>query len=369
MKKASIGHSEATVFIIVMTGTKVLLGYPRLVTEVGFNAGWLISLLSGLISIGFWLVISSILNRFPGKSLAEITEIILGPVLGLIANVIVVLYVLFGTSNLVRLFSEAVILTSLTETPLSILALLLILGTWIAAYYGLEAITRSAYIFFPFIALSIVVVLIALYPYYDFKQFLPFLGSGALPVLKYSFLGTSAFGEVISLAYLAGYFAFGPEKLKKIGALGLFIVTLFFVAIVGAYLMVLPFPTSFETYVPIYQLSRSIFLGHYFQRVEAVFVIFWTFMAFLRLSAGIMVVAVILQDTLKLPYYRPLLPALCLLTFSLSLTPIDLIETMKLEGQVRMVYGWLVAFVLPLLIWGTALLLRKGDNKRTDAKS
>lgn len=369
MKKASLGHSEAAAFIIVMIVTKVLLGYPRLVTEVGFNAGWLISLLSGLISIGFWLVISGILIRFPGKSLAEITEIILGPVLGQIINLLVVCYVLFGTSNLLRLFSEAVILTTLTETPISILALLYILGTWIAVYYGLEAISRSAYIAFPFVVISVIVVLLVLYPYYDFKQFLPFMGAGVLPVIKHSFLGTSAFGEVTSLAYLAGYFSFGPEKLKKIGVFSLFIVMAFFVTIVGAYLMVLPFPTSLETYVPIYQLNRSIFLGHYFQRVEAVFVIFWAFMAFLRLSAGIMVVAVILQDTLKLPYYRPLLPALCLLTFSLALTPADLVETMKLEGQVRMVYGWLVTFILPLLIWGIALLLRKGDSKKNDAES
>lgn len=368
MKKASLGHSEVTTFIIVMMGTKTFLGHPRLVTEVGLTAGWLITLLSGLISIGFWLFISDILVRFPGKSLAEIIESIFGSVLGIMINLIIVGYIYFNTSNMVRLFSESVAITALTEARINALALLFILGIWFAAYYGLEAISRSAYISFPFITVGVGIVLITLYPYYDFKQLLPIMGSGVLPVIKESFVTTAAFGEITYLAYLTKYFSFETEKLKKIGVFSILIVTILSVAVVVVYLMVLPYPTSSETLVPFYQLSRSIFLGHYFQRVEAAFIIFWTLMAFLRLSLGIIISALILQDIFKVPYYRPLLPALCLLAFSLALTPTDFMQSIKFEGVFK-AYAWLVTFILPLLVWVVAIVLRKGGNRTNDAES
>ncbi|MDD2212135.1 MAG: endospore germination permease [Clostridia bacterium] len=367
MKKELVGHSEAAAFIIIMIGAKAFLGYPRIVTEWGLTAGWLVVLLSGLISIVFWLMIVGVLGRFPGKPLSEIAEVTLGPVLGLGINTFVFLYSIFGTSNHLRLFSEAAILTVLTETPVIILALIFVLTAWLAAYYGIEALFRSAYFSFPFLAIGVALVLLVLYPYYDFKMLLPLTGPGVWPVIKSSFWGTSAFGEVIILAYLVRYFSFKPERLKNVGVFSLSFVMMFFIAITGVYLMVLPVPASSETLVPFYQLSRSIFLGHYFQRVEAVFVIFWTFTAFISIAAGILVGAIILQDTFKLPSYRPLLPALCLLTFSLAFTPLDLIQTVKLEGEVRMSYGWIPTFVLPLLIWAAALILRKGENKTNDS--
>jgi spore germination protein KB len=369
VNKELVGYSEATAFIIIAIGAKAFLGYPRIITDLGLTAGWLVVLLSGLLSILFWLMIVGVLERFPGKPLTEITEITFGPVLGLGINLFIFFYSIFGTSNILRLFSEATILTVLTETPVVILALIFILAAWLAVYYGLEAIFYSAYFSYSILSIVVVVVLIVLYPYYDLKMLLPFMGSGVWPVVKSSFCCTSAFGEVMILAYLVPYFSFKTQKLKKAGVFSISFVMTFFIAIIGVYLMVLPVPTSSETLVPFYQLSRSIFLGHYFQRVEAFFVIFWVFTAFLSIAAGMLVGAIILQDTFKLPYYRPLLPALCLLTFSLAFTPHDLMDAVKLEREVRMLYGWLPTFVLPLLIWLVALLGRKGEKKTNDSQS
>ena len=363
MKKVYIGHAEVTALVIIMIGAKAFLGYPRIVTEIGLTAGWLIPLLSGFISLGFWLILSRLLARFPGKSLTEITELTFGPSLGLILNMLVFFYFLLGTGSLLRLFSEAVILTILTETPISAIAILFILTAWTAVYYGIEAISRSAYISFPFLVIGVAAVLLVLYPYYDFKQLLPVMGGGILPLLKQSFLGISSFGEVISLAYLVPYFSFDTAKLQRVGILSISFIAVFFIAIVIVYSMVLPFPTSTETLLPIYQLSRSIFLGHYFQRVEAVFVIFAAFAAFLRISIGLLITAIILRDTLKLPYIQPLFPVLCLLIFSFAFTPADMSQTVKIETLFSVVYGWIITFALPFLIWVITLIFRKGEGR------
>lgn len=367
MNKVLIGPWEATAFSIILMGAKAFLGYPRLITDWGLTAGWLVVLLSGLLSIIFWLLIISVLARFPGKSLTEISELTLGSFLGLGINIIVFIYVILGTSSILRLFCEASTLTVLTEAPVNIIALLYLLAAWLGAYYGIEAIFRSAYFSFSLLSIGVILVLVLLYPYYDLKMLLPLTGSGIGPVLLSSVWGTTAFGEVVILAYLARFFAFEPQRLKNVGVFSISYVMVFFIAIIIVYLMVLPYPTSSETLVPFYQLSRSIFLGHYLQRVEAAFVIFWTFTAFLRISAGLLVGAIIFQDIFKLPFYRPLLPALSLIIFTSAFTPSDLMQVVQAEEEIRMVYGWLIAFVIPLLIALVALILKKGERKTNDS--
>ncbi|MDD2402107.1 MAG: endospore germination permease [Clostridia bacterium] len=359
--KVYIGYSEVATLISIMIGTKAFLGYPRLVTQLGMTAGWIIVFFSGLISLCLWLLISSFLACFPKKSLTAITESTFGSIIGTVLNIVVFTFSILVISNSLRIFSEVVIITALTETPVIVLTLVFILAAWIAAYYGIEAISRSAYISFPFIIASVIAVLILLYPYYDFKQITPIWGSGILSIGKNSFLGISAFGEVILLCYIIHYFQFDVKKVKQAGAFSIILVTIFFAAIVIVYQMVLPVPTSIETLVPFYQLSRSINLGHYFQRVESIFVMFWIFTAFLRLSMGLFVSTIIFQDTLKLPYYRPLLPAICLLVFSLSLTPADMMQTVMYE-DIKFNYGWLVTFVLPLFILVVALILKRKEE-------
>lgn len=362
MNKVRLGYSEMTAFLLIMMGTKVFLGYPRMVTQQGATAGWLIPLFSGLLAIGLWLVIMRLLEQFPGKSLTEITELVLGPVLGVGVNLVVFLYFFVSTALLLRIFSDSVSLTILTETPISAIGILFLLGAWFTVYYGIEAISRSASIALPYLFFGMLTVLVVLYPYYDFKKLLPLMGEGGWPLLKYSFLGLSSFGEVIALAYLIPFFSFDSKKLKRIGVIGIGITMVLFTVFVMAYLMVLVYPTSTETLLPVFQLSRSIFLGHYLQRVEAVFVIFVAFNALLRISIGLFVTLHILKDTLKLPYYHPLLAVFCLLLFTIAFTLHDMIETVYLESFLSMTYGWMITYALPLFIFFIALLRKKGEN-------
>jgi spore germination protein (amino acid permease) len=357
--KVLVGHSEIAALFAIILGTKAFMGYPRLVTQLGLTAGWMIVLFGGLISLGLWLMIMGLMAKFPGKSLTFIAEDTFGSILGTGLNILMFLYILFTTSNLLRLLAEGVIFTALRETPVSALTVLFILMAWIGAYYGIEGIARTAYIAFPFITLGVAFALLSLYTYYDIRQLLPIFGSGILPVAKNSVIQTSAFGEIIFIAYFIKYFSFDAQKLRNTGIFSISFVTIFFMAVVVVYLMVFPVPVSNEALSPFYQLSRTIFLGYYFQRVEAVFVLFWNFSSFILLSASLLISATILQDTLKLPYYRPLLPALCLLVLSLALTPKNLMQAISLEGEIRMTYGSLFTFVLPLVILFVALIRRK----------
>jgi len=358
-----LGHSEAIAVTMIFLGSKAFLGYPRMMAQMGATAGWIIILLSSIFSIAFWLIISSLLERFPGKSILEINEVVLGKYLGFGLNIIALLYIIFSSSLLLRLFSEAVILTALPHVPISALNFLFLIPMFVAAYLGLEAISRSAYISLPFIMAGTFAVLVFLYPFWDITELYPVLGAGAWPLLKYGFLNTSAFGEVLILAILAPFFSFGPERLRYAGITSIVIVAVSLILITVVYLMVIPMPGATENLVPFYQLSRTIYLGRYYQRLESVFILFWTFTAFLRLAIGYITAALITREIFKIPYYRPLLPALAVIILSLALTPEDVMKTVELEKQLRLFYGWIITFFLPSSVGAAAYLLKKGDRR------
>lgn len=366
-KSTKMGYSEALAITMIFIGTKAFLGYPRTVIEQGYTAGWLIVLVGGLSSVVLWMVISRLLARFPGKSLMEIIDIVLGPGLGLIVKLVGFIYILLTTSLLLRQFSDAVILTALPHAPISSLAFLFVIPVWIATYLGIEAITRSAFISLPFILFGVLAVLLSIYPYWEYNKLFPVLGAGPGLVLLYGATNVSAFEEVIILAILVPFFSFGSDKLKQVGVISLLFVTFVFVLITLVFLMVLPYPVATENLAPFYQLSRTIYLGRYYQRVEAAFILFWTFTAFLRLAIGLIACTYVLQETLKLPYYRPLLPALIMLILSLALTPAGLMQTVELE-KIRLTYSGLIAFGIPCAVFAVALLRRKGEYDAKDNK-
>ncbi len=364
--KVKIGYYEVTAIILVLIGTKAFTGFPRFIVEAGLTAGWIIILESGLLSIALWLLISALLFRFPGKSLTQINNLVLGPAFGILANLIFLSYITINNSNLLRLFSEAVILTALPEAPVSSLTFLFIIPALVAVHIGIEAIGRSTYIALPFIVIGTISVLAAIYPFMDHWQLLPLFGSGVGTVLTHGLLSVSGFSEVLILAYFVPYFSFDGSKLRRLGIFSIAVSTLAFVLIVAVYLMVIPVPGAQENIVPFYQLSRMIYLGRYFQRVEAIFILFWTFTAFLWIALGLAVIAIIVRDMLKIPYYRPILPALSTLFVSIGLTPADFMQSIEIEKFILGTIGWQFTFIPPCVVYMLSLLRKKGGRVKHD---
>lgn len=359
-----IGYPEAFAMILVLIGTKAFLGYPRLMTELGMTAGWMIVIVGGIAAIGFWLVIAQLIDRFPGKSLIKINEELLGSFFGTALNLTFLVYIIVVSSVLLRQFADIIVFSALPEAPISSLTFLFLIPAVAAVYMGLEAISRSTYISLPFILVGVIAVLLSLYNQWDAKQLLPVLGTGLGAVLKYGFLTVTTYEEILVLAILAPYISIEKSKLRMLGIESLLVVITVFTLIVLVYLMIFPIPGGNENLAPFYQLSRAISFGRYFQRVEAVFILFWTFTAFLRISISILVAVLVFMEIFKLPYYRPILPAIGVFIFSLSMTASDLMQTVVFEVRYHYLYGWLITLFLPCLIFGFAVL--KGEGARDD---
>lgn len=354
-----IGRSEIFALTLVYTGTKILLGIPRSFIEIAGTAGWMLPILSGLISLMLWFFVAKLLERFPGKSIMKINEEVAGPLFGTGLNIFLIIYLIVSSGNLLRLFSESVIVSALPAAPISSVAFLFLVPMVIAVYLGLEPIIRCMFISLPFIVFGTTGILFALIPFWDFTQIFPLFGEGLPKILTYSLPLTSVFGEVGILAILAPYFSFDGQKIRQVGFQCIILLSLFFSLSTLVYEIVIPYPGSIESYLPFYQMGRSIYLGRFFQRVESVFILFWTFSAFLRLAIGLFVGTYIYKEIFKVPYLLPLVPAMAITYLSLALTPTDLMHSVELE-RYRLLVGSLFTFGIPIGTLVLALLRGKG---------
>jgi hypothetical protein len=117
------------------------------------------------------------------------------------------------------------------------------------------------------------------------------------------------------------------EDLEKGVLTGLLAAGATLTATVVATLLFFPYPSGTRLTHPLGILARSIYLGRYFQRLEAVFVFTWFFPSAIQAGFTYFVILVFLAQMSGVNTYRMFLPALSALTFAIGAMPVSLHKT------------------------------------------
>ena len=112
---------------------------------------------------------------------------------------------------------------------------------------------------------------------------------------------------------------------------------------------------------PFYQLSRTISLGRFFQRVEPVYIIVWGINGIVKLGITLYAAAFTLAESLKLPDYRPFIWPLSLIIFILSFFPPDLPTVVYLDIHYLRPGAYIPNYLIPLAL--LLILWFKGRNR------
>jgi len=350
-----IGRSEVIALMGVLISSKLYLSFPQFLVAQGGTAAWLILMISGVVAVVGFIIVALLLQRYPGRSVIEINEIVLGPVLGVGVNVILVTFFLFITVVVLREYSETTILTALPETPVSVIMTVFLLGMLGAGYMGLEAIARAAYISSPFLIVGLLLILVLVFPSFNVLHLFPLFGEGLKSTAAAGISGSANMAEVLGLAILAPVISRRGKPvsmgLKVLGiSLSLMLVT------VISYELSFSYPVSVENNLPVYQMARLVFFGRFFQRVESIFVLFWTVTGLLALIISFYITVFGLTKLLRLPVYRPLLWPLATVVFVLAVLPADLPATIVLDRDIIRTYGSLPTFALTAVIYTVAMV-------------
>jgi len=359
-----IGSREAlTLLIIIMTG-KIFLSFPRDMVLLGQTAGWFLVILAGLVSLIAFAFLSNLLKRFPGKNLLQISTEIFGMVLGNVFNCILFFFFLIITALFFRQFAESFIISILPHTPISVISLGFMFILVYSCHLGIEAISRLAQFYGPFVLLALIFIFGFSLKNADFQQLAPVFGPGILPLLKETLPQTSIFSEILLLGIIAPLIR-EKNKLFKIGITSLLISIVISTLVTALVTLVYNYESANKLLFPIFQLARLVSIERFAQRTEAFFVFLWFFIAGLNLSGLFYSAVTRFAQTFRIKNYQPLIIPLGLLVYTISLIPSNMTQSVDFNSFKMNNYYALIFLGIPLILWLGALILRKGIRSKS----
>lgn len=361
--EVKFGKVEGISFLMVAICTQIFLNFPRVMAESVGTAGWMLVLYISIITILIFIIISILYSPFEGKDLLDIGEYAGSTIGRIITGLLIIFHFLFIISIILREFSEDLKIIALPTSPISFITIFFITGMFVGAYAGIESIVRVSVIAVPIIALGYLIILFGMFPYYDISKVMPLFGVGPKEIFIKGLSKISIFSGLIYLFIIAPFLK-TKENFNKVGYLGIFISSILLIISSFIFSIVIPYPSSTEGFLPVFQMARIFYFGVFFQRLESIFIYIWVTSAMLYLSAGLYTLAYIFTKTFKLKYYKPLVLPFAILIFTISLLPPNLVSTIKLETTYFRNFGWVTTFALTLtlLIWAR-IIKRYGDKK------
>ncbi len=357
-----IGLLQATILVFTVLTAKAILPFPGLAVRLGQTAGWLLMLMIGAVAAVLSLIIATLLERHPGRGLAAIAEEVAGPVGGILLNTLFLGWLLIELALVMRLFTEMFISAVLPNTPPSVVALLMIVIVIYAANGGLEPVSRANLILAPLIVVAFVATLLTSIKDLRLDWLFPLWGPGPAP-LAWTAIRTASFSGEVFLLAIHAYALREARLFRRAGLMGLGLSSVALAATVAVFVMAFGVEGAVGQPFPLFSLARLTYLGRFFQRSEALFVLFWALTAMIYLAVILHAAAVTAGAVLAVPYYRPLLYPVGLLAFALSLVPRNFLEAMVWIQTWRSADA-LVTFGVPALLLVLSLVRGRTGRER-----
>lgn len=368
MKEGRISSHGLFSILSILIITQLFLGIPRVLIKEAGSAGWLLIIMSAIIaSIGVFIIVR-LIKKFPGKNFIEIAEIVWGSPGRILVAVLMSFLFLFIATILIREFAETILTTVLPRTPISIVALIFLAAMVFGAYNGLEVITRSSVLLFPFIVVGLLSILLLTATFVDLTNLFPILGTGPEKLVYHALGKTSIFIEIVFIGLISSNVN-DPEKIPRQIWVSFLVSAALFVVVQLFYVSVITVDTGRKLYVPLFQMARIIYMGRFVQRIEALYIFVWFFTGALKLTLLFYGSATALSRGFKIPFYQPLLFPLALLVFALNFLPQSILTAVSLDVNILRNYGFILAFGLPALLLLTSIIRGKGGKKGETEKA
>ncbi|AET65787.1 Spore germination protein [Desulfosporosinus orientis DSM 765] len=181
MERISV-HQFITLGAGVLLGT-TFLPIATVVTEIGGRGGW-VSILPGFAAgVPYALMVFSLMEKYPGKNLIEISEILFGKWLGKLIGIIFVVITTYLGGLLVAQIGDIYEVAVMPLTPIGVFHLGGIVLVYFLIRSGIEVFARFAEIIFPFIVIALALNIGLSIPRIEHGELLPLLGNGLFSII------------------------------------------------------------------------------------------------------------------------------------------------------------------------------------------
>lgn len=361
LEKGKISSAQAIMLLTCMISSSAILTVPTLIVRVAGQDAWMAVLAAVPVGLLISLLIVNLSLRFPGKTLLQYTEEILGKVPGKFVSFLLILGFLHFNSMIMNEYGSFLCIALMPETPSIVFHIAAIAVVVYASRNGIEVLCRFTQLVAPVILSLFLIVIVLSIKDIHLDNLLPVYEKGMASIFRAAIVPASWFGEVFVFSMIIPYLK-NPKESYKVAVLTILISSLIFLISILFVICVSGSKLPGSWFFPVFNSFREIEVAEFIERLDAVIVMIWVLSGLIKVSVFYYAVLGSAQ-WLGLSDYRPL--ALPLGVIQVALAPILCDNAISLFAFLGKFLPPFISFFevgIPLLLLTIALIRGKGSK-------
>ncbi|MFD0590250.1 endospore germination permease [Paenibacillus sp. GCM10027627] len=343
-----------------------MMGAPSFAHNQAGNDMWMAPIVGSLPVFALIGILLSLHRLYPGKSLIQYSQDILGKWLGNAINVVFLLTCMLQSSNQARQFGELMNQFFFKKTPLAVVICSLVIVCVFAARLGAEVIGRAALLFMPFVLLIVLIFFMPFFKDVDPDRVLPFFHNGVAPVVRGSFYLQIWLPMYVYISYFLPFLSDEKNAAKR--CLQSLIATVITLTSVLLFILFILGEATSSYELPFMVLARYLSMFDFLEQFDAVIMVFWVMNVFIRTIVTLYTLSIGFAQMLRLSDYRPLVFPVGLLVIAVSFWGTPSIADL-FAASPHMSFLFFGAYVLiPFLLFLVAKIRNWGKSGSSKSK-
>lgn len=368
MSSTKINTIDAIMLVLTIAVAHSILSLPRTLLVTTKSATILNLIYISIIAIFIGYFIYYLLKKFPGADIMDISEYLGGKILKNIIGIIYLVFFIVSSSLLLRNFCESIKVIYYLMTNITFIVLLFIVAVCIANRLDFSATLKTNTLILPIVLVFTIFLFFANMNKFVPQRIFPILGEGIFQTFGLGLINLSSFAGIGFLYFLPPLLN-KPENMKKICLISIGISAIYIILCVATLLFMFSFFIDTNEITPLYNSTRYIEFGSFFQRLESVFLLFWilTFACYVSFVSKFS--TRIFQKLTNIENKKALIDIFAFLILGIALLPKNYATSEKFETEI---YPYLVVgivFVLSLCILILANLSKKKKIRKENSNA
>ncbi len=299
----SCKSNEAFFLAVLMLTTRLCTNIPLIFTQFSGTGAPLSAVLSGLVVL---ILICFIIRKFYATTCGNIiqkTQKLLGAPGKYLISLVLLAYLFISSAYLLEQFSYFAKNLAFPTAPLWFVAIFFVFGAICGALCGLKRLLRITRIAVPLFVAVFVLLIVSVLWGCDFSNIFPISGNGVVPALRGGLWGTSIYSDAL-LIFLINPFSNSPKTTGRALRWGCAVAVLINILLVLTFTSKIPYPLSLQEQFPLYILSKEVYFGRFFQRIDALLLLFSALCNMLTLAFNLGLIAKIMEQTFDVSSHR-----------------------------------------------------------------
>lgn len=274
-EKVMISNKQLTAIMVCLVWPTTINFCSGILTRLIGHDMWLSGVFGILTAMPFVYVVALIGRNFPGMTIAEYSQVLLGKILGKLLGLLLFLFFIINSALAVSAYIQHLTDFLLPETPFLVVLVMHVVVVCYLVWQGPETIARVGLLAFALSFIFFALIGLSATSEFDVTRLMPFFNVGVVNVGKASLRADSFTGVTQIVLAMMLPMAANQNKAFRSAATGLAIGGAYFVFYFAITIMIMGPQLVSIMRIPSMDLVRSIQITQYLHRFESFMVSLW----------------------------------------------------------------------------------------------